>query len=44
MQSTACETLRKAKIMWPDVVDAKFLQRYVDDGIITKAEAEDVMK
>lgn len=41
---TAYETLKKAKMAWPDVIDEGFLQAYVDENLITAEEAKAILK
>lgn len=43
MTAQAVETLRKARLMWPDIVDAEFLKRFLHDGTISKEEMNEIM-
>ncbi len=40
---TAVEELRKARLVWPEIIDRAFLERYIQDGTISPKEAEEVL-
>ncbi len=40
---TAVEELRKARLVWPKIIDRAFLERYIQDGTISPKEAEEVL-
>jgi len=42
--STAVDVLKDARRIWPDVIDEKFLSRYIDDGLLSRDEAKEVLR
>ena len=39
---SAFETLKKAREVWPDIIDEKFVKRYVDEGLLSENEARQI--
>ena len=43
MSSAVSQVLKEARQIWGDLITEGYLKRYLDDGAITKKEAEEIL-